>query len=101
MTDDQTATPTEVTTEPSAGPAVIDAPSDAPLEAFVPPEAELPSEAALPSYDFAQSSRMGGTQLRALTAMHDVLAEGLTAWLTAKLRESIRVELLSVEERTY
>ncbi len=96
MSDDQIVPPAEDPTE-SAGPAsaVMEAPSEPPPETFAPPVAELPS------YDFAQSARMGGTQLRALSAMHDVLADELTAWLTAKLRESVRVSLTSVEEMTF
>jgi len=65
----------------------------------VDPTASPPAE--LVAYDFAQSSRMAGESLRALTAMHDVLADGLKDWLTAKLRESVNVEPTSVEEVTF
>ena len=77
--------------------AVVDAPAPETddVQPYQAPTAELPT------YDFTRSTRMAGDQLRALNAMHDVCAESLAAWMTAKLREVIRVYLADVQEATF
>lgn len=55
----------------------------------------------LPVHDFARPSRMAGDQLRALNAMHEIQAEQLSDWFTAKLREPVVVRLTNIKEQTF
>lgn len=97
MTDELNPSVETVTDPPADATAVIDSPARAEddVQPYEAPTAELPT------YDFTRSTRMAGDQLRALNAMHEVCAESLAAWLTAKLREVIRVYLADVQEATF
>lgn len=52
-------------------------------------------------WDFRGGSRVGGSRLRALRAMHEIFSDSLAHWMSAKLRTEIRVHLDALEERTF
>lgn len=53
------------------------------------------------AYDFKRPERIGKDQMRALQSLHESLARGLGAALSAALRTMVEVRLISVDQLTY
>lgn len=52
-------------------------------------------------YDFRRPSRISKDRKRSLSAMYGILAKGLEAWLTGRIRDQATVEVESVEQLSF
>lgn len=69
-------------------------------------KAAAPAAPAQPSrdvqaYDFGRPARISKDRKRSLVAIYDLLAKSLEGWLTARCRDPVEMEVVSVEALTF